>query len=503
MNLFLSGFVEICTPLCLVLIVAGVGIGIVFGSIPGLSATMAIALFLPVSYSLTPIQGMALLLSLYVGGVSGGLISAILLKIPGKPSSVATCFVGYTMTLKGQAGKALGVGVVFSFIGTFISIILLVLIAPWLANIAIKFGHFEYFSITVFALTMIASLSGKSMLKGLISGIFGVMCATVGMAPIDAAKRFTFGSLGLQAGLDTLPVLIGMFALAEILSTSERIRQNRNVEVPDIKMNDIKGFGFSLKEFKGQFVNMIRSAAIGLGIGILPGLGGSTANLISYSVAQNQSGYPEKFGTGIMDGVVATETSNNASIGGAMVPLLALGIPGDMATAMLLGGLMIHGLQPGPLLFTEQPKLVYGIFAAMFLANFAMLFLEFYGLRIFTKALKIPKYILLPVVFALCIVGAFGLNNRVYDAYVVVAFGLIGYIFIKLSIPVAPFIMGFILGSMVEKYFRSALMLSQGSYLEFVTRPVSCVFLVLALFSVIMTGIKNIKKVKITKEREV
>ncbi|MCL2122914.1 MAG: tripartite tricarboxylate transporter permease, partial [Desulfovibrionaceae bacterium] len=236
--------------------------------------------------------------------------------------------------------------------------------------------------------------------------------------------------------------------------------------------------------------------AIGLGIGILPGIGGSTSNLLAYSVAQNQSKTPEKFGAGILDGVVATETANNATIGGAMIPLLTLGIPGDMATAMLLGGLMIHGLTPGPLLFTEQPLFVYGVFAAMIVANCVMLFQEFYGLRFFIRMLRTPKHILLPIIFVLCIVGAFGLNNRTFDSIIVVAFGLVGYLFLKFKLPVAPFIMGLILGPMVETYLRRGLMQSKGDYFPFLTEPISGVFLLIALLSILFTGRKNMKSAR-------
>ncbi len=236
---------------------------------------------------------------------------------------------------------------------------------------------------------------------------------------------------------------------------------------------------------------MLRSAAIGIGIGILPGIGGTTSNLVSYSVAQSQSKTPEKFGTGIIDGVVATETANNATIGGAMIPLLSLGIPGVVATAMLLGGRMIHGLTPGPLLFVEQPILVYGVFAAMLVANFAMLFQEFFGVRFFIRMLKTPKHILLPVIFVLCVVGAFGLNSRVFDSLIVVAFGAVGYLFLKFKLPVAPFIMGFILGPMAEIYLRRGLMQSKGDYLPFLTEPISGAFLLLTLASVLFTIRKN------------
>ena len=488
----LAGTATVLHPLCLFLILVGVAVGIVFGSIPGLTATMAIALFLPVSYQFPPLEGMSLLVSLYIGGISGGLISAILLNMPGTPSSVATCFDGYPMTQKGEGFKALGLGVVFSFLGTLISIVAMIFIAPGLARVALNFGHFEYFSIAVFSLTMIASLAGKSIIKGLLAGVFGMACATVGMAPIDAVPRFHFGNTQLSAGLDILPVLIGMFALSEIMNTAETSRIEGDTSIRDIDLKHVKGFGFSLAEFKSQMFNMWRSAAIGLGIGILPGIGGSTSNLVAYSVAQNHSKTPEKFGTGIPDGIVATETANNATIGGAMIPLLTLGIPGDMATAMLLGGLMIHGLTPGPLLFTEQPLFVYGVFAAMLVANFVMLFQEFYGLRLFILMLRTPKYILLPIIFVLCIVGAFGLNNRMFDSFIVVAFGLVGYLFLKFKLPVAPFIMGFILGPMVETYLRRALMQSRGDYLPFLTEPISGVFLLIAALSILLTLRKNL-----------
>jgi putative tricarboxylic transport membrane protein len=334
------------------------------------------------------------------------------------------------------------------------------------------------------------------MIKGLMAGLFGMACATMGMAPIDAASRFTFGSTQLAAGLDLLPMLIGMFALSEILNTAETSRIATDMTIRNIDLKKTKGFGFSWAEFKAQNLNFWRSSAIGLGIGILPGIGGSTSNLISYSVAKNQSKTPEKFGTGIPDGVVATETANSATCGGCMVPLLTLGIPGDMVTAMLLGGLMIHGITPGPLLFTEQQVFVYGIFAAMIVASFFMLFQAFYGLRFFIWLLRTPKYILMPIIFVLCIVGAFGLNNRMFDAYLGVAFGLVGYFFLKFKLPVAPFIMGFILGPMVETFLRRGLMLSRGDFLPFLTEPVSGAFLLIAALSVMLTFRKTLSSAR-------
>jgi len=484
---FMAGTFAVLTFQGVFLILAGVAVGIIFGSIPGLSATMAVALFLPISFSLPPLEGMTLLVSLYIGGVSGGLISAILINMPGTPASVGTCFDGYPMTKKGEAVKALGVGVVFSFLGSLIGVVVMICISPQLAAVALTFGHYEYFSIAIFALTLIATLSGQSMIKGLLSGLLGLACATVGMAPIDAVHRFTFGQPSLLAGFDILPVLIGMFALSEIMCAAETSRMAGAATILRISTKGIKGFGFSPAEFKSQIANMLRSAGIGVGIGILPGIGGATSNLLAYSVAKNQSAHPEKFGTGIIDGIVATETANNATIGGAMIPLLTLGIPGDMTTAMLLGGLVIHGLTPGPLLFTEQPVFVNGIFAAMILANFAMLFQEFFGLRFFVRMLHIPMYILLPIIFMLCVVGAFGVNNRAFDCFIVLGFGLIGYFFSKFALPVAPFIMGFILGPMAETYLRRALMLSAGDFSPFLLRPTSAFFLVVTALSLVLT----------------
>jgi putative tricarboxylic transport membrane protein len=301
----------------------------------------------------------------------------------------------------------------------------------------------------------------------------------------------------MKAGLDILPVLIGMFALSEIMVAAETSAKKDRTQVLQVDTKSVRGFGFTLQEFFGQTRNFIQSGLIGLGIGILPGLGGSTSNLLAYTAAKNSSKYPEKFGTGIIDGIVATETANNASVGGAMVPLLSLGIPGDMATAMLLGGLMIHGLQPGPLLFKEEPVLMYGIFIAMIISSFLMLIEETAGLKGFVALLKIPKHFLLPIIFVLCIIGAFGLNNNLFDTYVVIAFGLIGYAFIKLHLPVAPMIMGFVLGDMVETHMRRALMDSQGSWLPFLTRPISGVFVgitILSVLYIISSQIRGAKK---------
>jgi len=493
LEMFYVGFSQILALKPLILIFLGVGVGIVFGAIPGLTATMAVALFLPLTFGMHPVDGMALLIGLYIGGVSGGLISAILINIPGTPSSIATTFDGHPMAEKGEAGKALGAGIFYSFLGGWFSFLVLFFIAPPLADVALKFGPPEYFSIAIFSLTLIASLSTGSTIKGLMSGIVGVLLSCVGTAPIDAFPRFTFGFHELDGGFNLLPALVGLFAITEILKTAE---SDIEIKLDHIATYRIKGFGFSGKEFVQQLGNFIRSALIGTGIGILPGIGGGTSNILSYIAAKKMSKHPEKFGTGILDGIVASETANNASIGGALVPLLAMGIPGDTVTAMLLGGLMIHGLSPGPLLFTTSGNIVYGIFAALIVANFMMVLMEYFGIRFFVRLLKIPKHIMLPIIIVFCVVGAYGLNNRVFDAWSVMFFGVIGYAFEKWRFPLAPVILGFILGPIAETNLRRGLMMTQGNFLPFLTKPVSGAFLVIALASVVYSVIKERKQAK-------
>jgi putative tricarboxylic transport membrane protein len=494
MEYMLSAIGEVFQVGTLLLIFAGVAMGLVFGSIPGLTATMAVAICLPITFGMDPGQGMALLMGLYIGGVSGGLIPAILLKLPGTPSSIATTFDGYPMAQKGQAGKAFGFAIVCSFLGGGISIIVLALVSPPLAHIALKFGPYEYFAITIFALTLISSLSEGSIVKGVLSGMLGMGLAMVGSAPIDSYPRFTFGIDELDAGFNLLPVLIGLFAVSEILKIAESKVNSLN---GGSKVNySIKGLGFTMAEFFKQGWNFIRSTIIGTGIGILPGIGGGTANIIAYVAAKNQSKTPEKFGTGIPDGIVASESSNNAAVGGALVPLIALGIPGDTVTAMLLGGLVIHGIQPGPLFITQNPDIVYGIFAALLVANVVMLALMLGGMRIFVKLLSIPQHILLPIIITLCVVGAYGVNNRLFDVGALMFFGILGYLLMKFKFPLTPVVLGFILGPIAETNLRRGLMLSKGDFTPFLTEPIAAAFLAIAFISVALKVWQKTKKPK-------
>jgi putative tricarboxylic transport membrane protein len=493
---FISGISGVLDPLVILFIFIGVFVGIVFGSIPGLTATMAIVMFLPVTYTMTSVQGMSMLMALYIGGISGGLISAILLNIPGTPSSIATTFDGRPMALKGQAGKALGTGVVFSFCGTIIGIAVLMVAAPVIAALAIKFGPYEYCTLSLCALSLVISLTGRDLVKGLVSGLLGVMFATVGLAPIDSAKRFTFGIVELNSGFALLTLLIGLFAVTEVIKAAEEVRKpiNAKLENQDVR---IKGFGFTLKEFLEQKWNLLRSSFIGIVIGILPGIGGAISGMLSYTAAKNQSKHPEKFGTGIMDGIVASESANNAGIGGAMIPMLTMGIPGDAATAMLLGGLMVHQIAPGPLIFEKSAADVYGIYGAMIVAAFAMLFLELFGIRIFIRVLKLKKYWLMPIIMVLCTVGAFGNANRMFDVWSVLAFGAVGYALLKVGIPHVPMILGFILGPIFELNFRRAVQHYQISPTEWMSHPIAIFFFVFTIFVIVYSLIRQRKEAKL------
>lgn len=479
---FAIGFAQIMSPSILLWLLIGVVFGIIFGSTPGISTSMGIALMLPLTFKMSLIHGVATILGLYVGGTSGGLITAILLNIPGTSSAIATCWDGHPMAKKGEAGRALGIGILFSFLGGMLSLVFLIAMAPALAKVALKFGPIEYFAISVFSLTLIAAVSGKSLSKGIAAAVLGVIFTTVGIAPVDTIYRYTMGFTQLSGGFQLLPVLIGTYAITEILKVAEK-----DAATPPPCDYKMKGFGISWKEFKGQIWNLVRSTLIGTGVGILPGIGGGISNIISYTAAKNSDKDPERFGTGCVDGIVASETANNAVTGGALIPLLTLGIPGDPATAFLLSALTVQGITPGPLLFTTNVNLVYAIFSAMIIANILMLVVEYFGMRGFLQILKIPKYYLYPIVLVMCVVGAYSANSRVFDVWSIIFFGLIGYAFIKFGFPLSPFVLGYILGSIFETNLRRALMLTDNNVFAFFQRPIaSAVFVIAIVFVIIL-----------------
>lgn len=490
----MTGFMEafpvvFSSPVNLLLVFFGSVVGIIFGAIPGLTAGMAIALCLPLTFAMEIVPSFTLLMSLYIGGISGGLIAAILIKIPGTPASVATVFDGGPMADRGEGWKALSVCIVFSFLGTMFGIVIMCLFTPILGAFALKLGVFEYFAVAVFSLALVSVLCGESLVKGLIACFIGLFLATVGAAPVDGFPRFTFGIHDLDAGFNEVPALVGLFAISELLNSGKKA--NVKQKIAHIERH---GFGMSAKEFFGQIPNAIRSGIIGCFIGILPGIGGSVCNLLSYGVAKTMSKNPEKFGTGVIDGLVASETSNNACIGGTMVPLLTLGIPGDAVTAILLGAFTINGLTPGPMFYQQNISLIYVIFAIMIVASIATFVIQYFGIKGFTQILKVPKNILLPMVMVLCIIGSFGVNNRIFDIWTLLFWGIIGFLLSKFEIPLTPIIMGFILGPICETYLRRGLMMSRGDFSMFFTRGVSGFFLVISIILVVVTFAAQIMK---------
>ncbi len=477
MGNYIIGFAQILNPMPLLLVAIGTFLGIFFGAAPGMTSSMGIALALPVTYGMGIVDGMSLLLGIYIGSISGGLITAILLNIPGTPASVATTFDGHPMALRGEGGRAVRIGTLYSFIGGMISLLALFFISPVLAKVAIKFSFEEYFAIGVLSLFLISGLSGKSLAKGIVSTLIGVAFATVGMAPVDTVRRFTFGLPALDGGFKLLPLMIGVYAVAEVLKCAQS-PDMKDMRVASYKS---KGLGVSWKEFREQLPNMTLSALIGCGIGILPGLGAAISNLIAYSASRRISKHPEKYGTGCIDGIIASETANNAVSGGALIPLLTMGIPGDAGTAMLLAAFMLHGITPGPLLFDKYSSTIYAMFAILIVSNILMIIMQIYGLPVFLKMLKVKKNILLPVIMVLASIGAFATNNRVFDVWAILVFAIVGYLLSRNNFPAPPIVLGFVLGPIIELNFRRGMMSSYGSFLNFFTRPVAGTVLVITI----------------------
>ncbi len=480
MEYLVTSFGLIFQPIAFLLLLTGTIIGIIFGAIPGLTATTGVSLLLPLTFGMTPEMGVALLIGVWIGGVSGGFISATLLGIPGTPASIATCFDAYPLSKKGQAVKALGTGIVASFIGTFLSVIIAALVSPLIADMALKLGPWEYFSLCVCALTLVASLAKGDIFKGLAASFFGVALSAVGLSPIDGGPRFNFGSITLTGGFDILAMILGIFAIKQILKDFADGQQ------PPVDVSlKVSGLGITIKEFVSNLWNIIRSFLIGLWIGFLPGMGSGLSNLVAYAQAKQSSTHPEEFGKGCVDGVWASEVSNNAAVGGAIIPTVTLGIPGDSVTAILLGGLMIHGIQPGPLLFTNNPLIVYIIFVATAISAILTLLLQFGGMRYFPLILKIPYHYLYSALIVMSFIGAFASNNSDFNIWIMLMFAVVGILMDMGGLPVSPMILGFILGPMVEVNLRRGLTYSSGSFTTFLTRPISALLLVIAVVSVL------------------
>jgi len=478
-----AGIVDMLQVKYLVPLFIGTLIGVVGGALPGITITMTVIVVLPFTFGLEPLQGLACMIGVYVGGETGGLITSCLLGIPGKPSAVATTFDGFPMARKGEPGRALWLGIWASILGGLLGAVVLVAATGPLAQLALEFGPWEYFSLFVLALSMVAGLVESSLLKGLLSGALGCVVTILGNDPVMGQPRLTLGIGWLEGGVPFLPVLIGVFAFAQIMgeveragftSVSQQVSSGINLAVSHLKV---------LREILSRPFLLLWASFIGLVIGVLPAIGGSAANMLAYDQAKKFSRHPEKFGTGVPEGIIASEASNNANVAGSLVTIMAFGIPGDAVTAVMLGALTIHGIQSGPLFITQNAQLAYGIFAAYLLAHPLMVLIMALGARWMLRIVSVPKAALFPVVLVLCVIGAYALNNTMSNVYVLLTFGVLGYAMVKFGFPLAPFILGVILGDQIEINLVRSIMTDADPWL-FVTRPISGLLLAGSVVSI-------------------
>jgi putative tricarboxylic transport membrane protein len=484
-DLLLAGIENILHLKYLVPLFLGTLVGLIGGALPGVTITMTIIIVLPFTFGLDPLQGLATMTGVYVGGSAGGAITAALIGIPGTPSAITTTFDGFPMTQKGQPGRAVWLGIWSSFLGGLLAGVFLIGATGPLAAIALEFGPWEYFSLFVFALSMVAGLTEASLIKGLLSGAIGLVITIVGSDPIMSVPRFTLGTEFLRNGFPFLPVLIGIFAFAQLMTDIEKMsaadRTSAPIKAPPLTVSHLK----VLWEIVSRPFLLIWSTLVGILIGVLPAIGGSAATVMAYDQAKKFSRHPERFGKGNPEGIIASEASCNANVGGSLVTIMAFGIPGDAVTAVMLGAMTIHGIQSGPLFVSQHPQIAYGIYAAYLLAHPLMVLICALGARLFLRVVTVPKSVLIPNVLVLCVIGAYALNNIMDDVVVLLLFGLIGYALVKLRFPLAPLILGLILGDQIEVNLLRAIMSDANPWL-FVTRPISGALLALSVASVIL-----------------
>ena len=484
-DLLLTGFLSVLQFKPMLMIFLGVTGGIMVGSLPGLTATMGVALLVPFTFGLPITEGLGMLLGIFCGAIYGGSISAILIRTPGTPAAAATLMDGYPLCKSGQAGRALSISVFSSFIGGFTGAFLMTFLSPQISKFALKFSAAEYFGLAVFGLSIIISVSGSSVIKGILSGLFGLLIATIGFDPVSGFPRFTFGCMDLLEGPAFIPTLIGLFALSEVFKGVETLTVSKQI------ISKITKVFPSLSDIKRIWKDIVKSSFLGTFIGSIPGAGSDISAFVAYSEAKRTSKTPEKFGTGMIEGVAAAESANNACTGGAMIPMLSLGVPGDAVTAVLLGAFIIQGLQPGPLLYRDHMDVVYSVFAAMMMANVAMFIVGLVGVRFFAKIISVRKSLLLPIIFVLSIVGSYAIRNSIFDIWLATGFGVLGYFFQRYNFPVSPILLALILGPMAEANLRRALIISDGSMIQVLTRPLTAAFLVIAVISLVSSVLRQ------------
>jgi len=483
MDLALLGeaFIDIFTPLNILLIILGLFVGIFLGALPGIGSSMAIVLALPFTYFMDVVPAIVLLVTIYVGSTYGGSITAILFNTPGTPESVATTFDGYPMAQKGEAGKALGLAISASAFGGIFAVFVMLFLSPSLSQVALKMQSSEYFALAFLGMAVISSLGSKSVIKAVISGLIGIFIATIGVDPISATDRFTFGTIELMSGIDYIPIMIGAFALGEVFS---QITSNEDVNYQS--SSKLSLFAFKIKDFFVHKWVALKSAVIGTIIGILPGTGGSIASFVSYGFAMRTSKKSEEFGKGSEEGLVAPETSNNAAAGGAMIPTLILGIPGSPTTAVILAALILQGLQPGPQLLSDQPILLYAIFFAMLIASLLTFIGGRFGIQAFGLLLKLPYSILATFIIMLSLLGAYAVDNNILNIWIMLIFGIVGYLMQKYDFSVASLILGIVLGPLMEESFRRHLLINGGDYSSFLNSPITVIILIVSFIAILL-----------------
>lgn len=487
-------FVSLFSPTTLLLMLSGTFLGIVVGALPGLTATMAVSLLVSLTYGMKGANAIVMLLSVYLGGIYGGSRSAILLNIPGTPSSAATVLDGWPLNLKGQ-GKLAGISVTtFSVMGGLIGLVMLVIACPPLADFALKFGYWEYFWLAMMGILISASItSDAKVYKGILAGMFGLLISTVGIDPIHGYSRFVFGYHKLMGGINLVPAMIGLFGLAEVFSALAN-KESHSILERKTEETIPQAIRYSFRQIKPYFRVFSISSIIGTLIGALPGTGPDIASWVSYGTAKRMSKHKEEFGNGSWEGIIASETANNAATSGVFIPLLTLGIPGDAVSAVIMGGIQLHGYRPGPTFFFDSPGFIYFIVGALLLVNIVMWFEGVAITPIIAKILKAPVGIIMPIVVVLCVVGSYTINLLKFDVIVMLLFGFLGMIMRKFKIPAAPMTLGIILGSLADLSMRRGIMAGRFSILPFFTRPIS-LFLVIALaFAMVWPQVKKIKR---------
>jgi len=499
LEMLMSGFISILQPENLIYIFGGVVLGVIMGAIPGLTATMAIALIIPLTYTLTPTQSLIMLLAAYNAGTFGGSISAILIGTPGTPAAAATVKDGYQLALQGKGGKAIKTALFASCFGCIFSSIILIIIAQPIAKFALNFGPAEYAVLMIFSLTLIASASGGNIKKGLIGGAFGLIAGCVGMDAVYSIPRLSFGVMKLSSGIDLVVMLVGMLAMSEILKQVESIAEGHTeAHLPEPK--DKKDYAFTKEDLKLSIPHWLRSSPLGCAIGALPGLGPALACFLGYDMAQRFAKEPEKFGKGSVEGVAAAESANNAVCGANMIPLLSLGVPGDTGAAIIIGAFIVQGLTPGPLIFKESPETVYNVYAGLIVCNIALAIVVLLLWKLFAKICSIETTLIFPCILMFCIIGVYALNRSLVDVWIMLVFGVIGYLLSKFKFPMAPILIGFILSPIFEKNFRRALTLYDGDYGIFFSSPLCWVFWIVTAVSVLVLVRGYLKRTKAQKE---